>query len=161
MGATQRGVLRARGRLVAGASNSCQVVIFRPQGSGQSTWGLGVLGRHRNPQQILICGRLEYLCLDMPFSVAPISSSPPVAKAGASGPRGEVGKLVKERAAKAPSTFWVQVLKSAQKALSPPPNPPLLPHSHLAWRKLRWLLGTVGSQSRQPHDESQITLLGN
>lgn len=91
-------------------------------GFGQSTWGLGVLGGHRNPQQIQICGRLEYLCLDMPPLCHPVSSSPPVAKAGASGPGGEAGKLMKERAAKAPSTFWVQVLKSAQKALLPPPT---------------------------------------
>lgn len=129
-------------------------------GSGQTTWGLGVLGGRRNPQQIQICGRLDYLCIDIPLFVAQSLS---LTSSGQSW-RLQTGGA--SRGAGAGKSCQGAVYLRIEECT----KDPLAPTHHYyhtatprgaAWRKLRWLLGTVGSQSRQSHDESQITLLGN
>lgn len=140
-----------------------------PGGHFPTSWGLARLlgvweskegGGHRNPQQIQIRGRLEYLCIDIPLFVAQSLS---LTSSGQSW-RLQAGGA--SRGAGAGKSCQGAVYLRIEKCT----KDPLAPTHHYyhtatprgaAWRKLRWLLGTVGSQSRQPHDESQITLLGN
>lgn len=158
-GAAQRGVRGPEGAWRLERRMPARWSFSNLLGSGQTTWGLGVLGRHRNPQQIQICGRRGYLCIDMPLFVAQFfltssclswSFQTEGESRGAGGGRSCQGAV------------YLRFEKCTKGPLAPTHH-----YYHTAaprgaaWRKLRWLLGTVGSQSCQPHDESQITLLGN
>lgn len=136
-----------------GLSLRYQVVIFRPPGVWQEYPGFRSPADHRNPPQNQASGRHADLVTDTSLIVAP---DPPHLQWSKRAPLGLGAGLAK--AATAPSIFWGARYRKAHK--SPPPQPPHS-HPHEAWRAPRCLRGAVGSPSRQPHGESQITLLGN